>query len=168
MTRDKEPGAATLDPEQLSEMELSLTVLWNTVRRWLSQRSNSNAVSGLSDLDIFLLHMLVYRNRPLRGVDLAFALSIDDQHLVSYSLKKLTRAGLTTSSRQGKEVFYAATEKGRENFTIFEADRKRYLEPAMAPLVDSQLDLQALSASLRALSGVYEQAARAAASTRGD
>ncbi len=166
MTREREPGALKLDPEQLSEMELSLTVLWNSVRRWLSQRSNSNAVSGLSDLDIFLLHLLVYRNRQLRGVDLAFALSIDDLHLVSYSLKKLTRAGLTTSTRQGKEVFYAATDQGRENFATFQSDRQRYLEPAMAHLVASKLDLKALNASLRALSGVYEQAARSAASTR--
>ena len=63
---------------------------------------------------------------------------------------------------------YAATDEGRENFTKFQSDRKRYLEPALALLVDSQLDLKALNVSLRALSGVYEQAARAAASTGGD
>jgi len=34
-------------------------------------------VSGLSDLDVFLLHLLVYRNKQLRGVDLAFALAIE-------------------------------------------------------------------------------------------
>ena len=167
MTRKTETPGPTLDPEQLSEMELSLTVLWNSVRRWLGQRSNSSTVNGLSDLDIFLLHMLVYRNRQMRGVDLAFALSIDDLHLVSYSLKKLARAGLATSARQGKEVFYAATDKGRENFAAFQADRRRYLEPAMAMLVGSKLDLEEVNGALRALSGVYEQAARAAASTRG-
>ena len=63
-------------------------------------------------------------------------------------------------------MFYAATEQGRENFTTFRAERKRYLEPAMELLVASKLDLKALNASLRALSGVYEQAARSAASTR--
>ena len=60
---DKAPTAAGLDSEKLSELEISLTVLWNSVRRWLSKRSSSSAVNGLSDLDVFLLHMLVYRNQ---------------------------------------------------------------------------------------------------------
>ena len=78
---------------KLSELELTLTVLWNCVRRWMSQRNNSSVVTGLSDLDVFLLHMLVYRNKQLRGMDLAFALSIDDMHLVSYSLNYIAVAG---------------------------------------------------------------------------
>jgi predicted MarR family transcription regulator len=155
------------DGEKLSEMELSLTVLWNSVRRWLAQRSNANAINGLSDLDVFLLHLLVYRNKPLRGIDLAFALSIDDLHLVSYALKKLAKLDMITSSRAGKEVFYQATAKGRENYDEFISDRERYLEPAMGFLQKSDIDIEALNLALRTLSGIYEQAARAAASARG-
>ncbi|GIL39650.1 winged helix DNA-binding protein [Roseiterribacter gracilis] len=155
------------DGEKLSEMELSLTVLWNSVRRWLGQRSNANAVNGLSDLDVFLLHLLVYRNKPLRGIDLAFALSIDDLHLVSYALKKLAKLGMISSGRVGKEVFYEATAKGRENYDEFISDRERYLEPAMGFLQKSDIDIEALNLALRTLSGIYEQAARAAASARG-
>ena len=92
----------------------------------MSQRSNTRPISGLADLDVFLLHMLVYRNKQLRAVDLAFALSIDDMHVVSYSL----------------------------------------MEPAMA-LIAHNHDLRSLTTLLRALSGVYEQAARSAASARG-
>src|SRR6267143_366169 len=97
----KDVGERSTDAQQLSELELTLTVLWNSVRRWLSQRSNSRGVSGLSDFDVFLLHLLVYRNRQLRGIDLAFALSIDDMHLISYSLKKLQRQDLISGSRIG-------------------------------------------------------------------
>ena len=82
----------------------------------MSQRSNSSVVSGLSDLDVFLLHLLVYRNKKLKGVDLAFALAIDDMHVVSYSLKKLTKLGVTSSERIGKEVFYEATTKGKAHY----------------------------------------------------
>ena len=52
-----------IDADQLSELELTLTVLWNSVRRWMGQRSNANSINGLSDMDVFLLHLLVYRNR---------------------------------------------------------------------------------------------------------
>ena len=113
MANEDKHSAKITDGELLSELELGLTVLWNSVHRWISQRSQSG-VNGLSDLDVFLLHLLVYRNKQLRGIDLAFALSIDDMHLVSYSLKKLARVGMTSSSRIGKEVFYAPTDKGKE------------------------------------------------------
>jgi predicted MarR family transcription regulator len=154
------------ESEQLSELELTLTVLWNSVRRWMSQRSNSEVVSGLSDLDVFLLHLLVYRNRPLRGIDLAFALSIDDMHLVSYSLKKLARLGAAVSTKKGKEVFYEATELGRSHYFEFLNDRRKYLEPALQ-FLSREFNLEALTASLRTLSSAYEQAARSAASARG-
>lgn len=166
MTTKKEPVSKVTESEQLSELELTLTVLWNCVRRWLSQRSNSQAVSGLSDLDVFLMHLLVYRNKQLRGIDMAFALSIDDMHLVSYSLKKLARVGLIASRKVGKEVFYVATEKAQEHYFDFVNDRKKYLEPAMK-FLSKDFDLEALTAFLRTLSSVYEQAARSAASARG-
>jgi len=162
----KGPTERTTDGERLSEVELALTVLWNSVHRWLSQCSQSSMMSGLSDLDVFLLHLLVYRNKPLRNIDLAFALSIDDMHLVSYSLKKLARLSLITGSKTGKEVFYEPTEAGKIHFYDFLKDRKKYLEPVMSS-VAAEYDLAALAALLRTLSGAYEQAARAAASARG-
>lgn len=168
MTEETKPSSLqTTNGEQLSELELTLTVLWNSVRRWMSQRSNSSVVNGLSDLDVFLLHLLVYRNKRLRGVDLAFALSIDDMHLVSYSLKKLTRLGMTSSSRIGKEVFYASTDKGKEHYNEFLNDRRKFLEPAFKFIAHPDYDLESLNSILRALSGAYEQAARSAASAKG-
>jgi predicted MarR family transcription regulator len=163
---NRKSDTAMTDGDRLSELELTLTVLWNSVRRWMNQRNNSSIVSGLSDLDVFLLHLLVYRNKQLRGVDLAFALAIDDMHLVSYSLKKLTKLGVTTSERIGKEVFYTATKQGKDHYLEFLDDRRRYLEPAMKFIAGSS-DFEALNASLRALSGAYEQAARSAASAKG-
>ncbi|PEQ13600.1 hypothetical protein B2G71_04515 [Novosphingobium sp. PC22D] len=152
---------------QLTELELTLTVLWNSVRRWMSQRGNSNDVSGLSELDVFLLHLLVYRNRQLRATDLAFALSIDDMHLVTYSLKKLARLGMVDSTKIGKEAFYEATDRGRDHYADFHEDRRTYLEPAMAFMPQEGIDIAKVNQFLRALSGMYEQAARAAASSRG-
>lgn len=149
--------------EELSQLEMSLTVLWNSARRWLSKRSSA----GLSDLDVFLMHMLAYRNTALRASDLAFALAIDDMHLVSYSLKKLTKLGFTTSAKSGKEVIYRATKAGEEHRNAFLKDRARYVEPTIRDLIGSGVDIAALTKALRALSSVYEQAARAAAFEKG-
>lgn len=148
-------------------MELALTVLWNSVRRWMSQRSKASDVNGLSDLDVFILHLLVYRNRPLRVTDLAFALSIDDLHQVTYSLKKLVRLEMVTSEKAGNENFYKAGERGQRHYEQFIADRLRYLEPSMGLFLHGEHNLEVMTNFLRTLSGVYEQAARAAASSRG-
>lgn len=153
--------------ELLSELELSLTVLWNSVRRWTSQRTKASSHPALSDLDVFLLHLLVYRDRQLRGIDLAFALSVDDMHLVLYSLRKLLKAEMVTSSKVGKEVFYAPTEAGRAHYANFLKERSKYLEPAMRFITKGEHDFDSLINVLRALSGVYEQAARTAASSKG-
>jgi predicted MarR family transcription regulator len=150
--------------EELSQLEMSLTVLWNSARRWLSKRSS---VNGLSDLDVFLMHMLAYRKAAMRASDLAFALAIDDMHLVSYSLKKLTKLGLITSAKSGKEVVYRAAAAAEDDRQAFLEDRGRYVEPAIRDLTASGLDVAALTKALRTLSGVYEQAARAAAFEKG-
>jgi predicted MarR family transcription regulator len=151
--------------EEISQLEMSLTVLWNSAKRWLSKRSS---VNGLSDLDVFLMHLLAYRNTALRASDLAFALAIDDMHLISYSLKKLAKMGLITSAKSGKEVLYRAAKGAIEHRNAFLDDRARYVEPAIKGLLASGTDIRVLTAALRALSGVYEQAARAAAYEKGD
>lgn len=156
------------ESKALSELELSLTILWNSVKRWMSQRISSESEwNGLSELDIFLMSLLVYRDQKLRANDLAFALSIDDMHLVSYSLKKLVRIEAITSEKVGKEVFYQATDKARKNYQEFLLGREKYLEPALKHLNYGDYDMESLAQLLRALSGVYEQAARMAASSRG-
>lgn len=164
----KSPKAGkTIDPDALSEFELSLTILWNSVKRWMNQRSKEGALNGLSNLDVFLMHLLVYRDRQLGANDLAFALSIDDMHLVSYSLKKLVRMEAITSTKIGKEVFYQAADKAKAHYREFLEDRSRYLEPALAHLSYGDYTLDSLAQLLRALSGIYEQAARTAASAKG-
>lgn len=167
MSSKNKAVAQSEESEALSELELSLTILWNSVKRWMNQRSKEGTLNGLSDLDVFLMHMLVYRDRQLRANDLAFALCIDDMHLVSYSLKKLVRLEAITSTKIGKEVFYKAGDTAKQHYKEFIEDRAKYLEPALKHLSYGEYDLESLAQLLRALSGVYEQAARTAASAKG-
>ncbi len=167
MSPKKTTSSKSADAQALSEFELSLTILWNSVKRWMSQRSTEGVLNGLSDLDVFLMHLLVYRDRQLRANDLAFALSIDDMHLVSYSLKKLVRLEAISSEKVGKEVFYKAGPKAKAHYKEFLQDRSKFLEPALQHLSYGDYDLDSLAQLLRALSSVYEQAARAAVSKKG-
>ena len=111
---------------------------------------------------MLLLHHLCHRARNKKLADICFVLNYEDTHVVAYSLKKLVAAELARGDRQGKEVFYSPTPAG-------EAAVQRYREVREACLVDNldgerNHDIGELARLLRTMSGMYDQAARAATS----
>lgn len=147
-----------------SEFEISMIVFWHTFSRWVERCGQAAGVEGLSTFDLLILHFLRLRRRPLRAVDIGFALSIEDQHLVSYSLRKLLRLALVASEKNGKEILYTTTPKSENSFRRYVEVRQRLLISAIEMMQSPGYDMTALGGMLRALSGIYEQAARAAAS----
>ena len=73
-------------------------------------------------------------------------------------------ASMVASSRQGKEVFHETTEAGRALVERYREVRAACLLPAVAGDLGDVQPLAQAAQSLRALSGLYDQAARAAAS----
>lgn len=166
--KSKLPAAAETLPQAsqlraggaLSEFELTLTVLWNNFSQWVERSAGSSGIKGLSSLDILVLHFMIYRSGPLRAVDIAFALSIENIHLVSYAAKKLVRLGLVKSERKGKEILYTPTEKGEPVYQRHLAMRQEYLISAIETVSRPGCDLETLTSMLRTFSGIYDQAAR--------
>ena len=147
-----------------SEFEIAMVVFWHTFSRWVERCGYAAGVDGLSTFDLLILHFLRLRNRPLRAVDVGFALSIEDQHLVSYSMRKLVRRGLLSNEKNGKEILYTPTSKSEASFQRYVEVRQRLLISSIEMIKNPGYDMGALAGMLRTLSGIYEQAARAAAS----
>jgi len=147
----------------LAEFEMSMIVFWNTFSRWVERCGQAAGVDESSTFDLLILHFLRVRRRPLRAVDIGFALSIEDQHLVSYSVRKLVRQGLLRSEKNGKEILYSPTHKSDASYGRYVEVRERLLVSGIEMIKNPKYDIVALGAMLRALSGTYEQAARAAA-----
>ena len=150
---------------QLSEYEYGLIVAYNAFSRWMMRCMA--AVAGRSDfgpLDVLVLHNVNHRSRPKRLGDICFVLNIEDQHTVNYALKKLDKAGLVKSVRQGKERFYSTTEDGARLCAAYGELRARCLLEPVASLEGDAQELRHAATRLRGLSGVYDQAARAASS----
>jgi len=123
------------------------------------------AAAGVPDLtvtDVLVLHHVNHRARNKKLADICFVLNYEDTHVVAYALKKLVAAGLLRTERQGKEVFYLPTEAGEAAVKSYRAVR----EACLMDNIDPQLNpnLGELARLLRVMSGVYDQAARAAAS----
>jgi predicted MarR family transcription regulator len=168
MTRSRIVSSAHLVSDQaaeLSEYEYGLIVGWHAFQRWIARCMAAAGYPDLGALDVLVLHSVNHRGRDKRLADLCFALNVEDTHTVNYALKKLVKAGLVGSEKRGKEVFYRTTEAGAEACAAYREVREACLVDAFQALggVGAQ-ELSDTARSLRALSGLYDQAARSAAS----
>ncbi|MCW8862504.1 MAG: winged helix DNA-binding protein [Rhodospirillales bacterium] len=145
---------------QLSEFEYGLIVAHNAFSRWTTRCMAAVGHADFSPLDVLVLHNVNHRRRAKRISDICFLLNIEDTHTVNYSLKKLVKAELVKGERRGKERFYQATEAGKKVCKDYRDLRERCL---IGPLHDMD-SLSHMATLLRMLSGLYDQAARAAAS----
>ncbi|HEX5935641.1 MAG TPA: winged helix DNA-binding protein, partial [Pseudorhizobium sp.] len=91
-------------------------------------------------------------------------LNIEDTHVVTYALKKLERLKLIKSGRRGKEKLVMVTEAGADACVRYREMRESLLVRSVLATEVSADTLSEMAARLRALSGHYDQAARAAAS----
>ncbi len=150
--------------QELSEFEYGLIVSNNAFSRWVVHCMAAAGLRELTPLDVLVLHHVTHRARDKRLADICFIMNVEDTHLINYALKKLQALGVVVSSRNGKEVTYAATAEGRAYVARYREIRESCLIAALK--ADDSLNKQIgnLATLLRMLSGVYDQAARAAAS----
>ncbi|SCB59221.1 Predicted transcription regulator, contains HTH domain, MarR family [Rhizobium aethiopicum] len=148
----------------LSELEFGLILAGNAFDRWMVRCMTAAGEPGCAAIEVLVLHSVAHRQRPKRLADLCSVLGVEDTHLVIYALKKLEKRGLVKSARAGKEKLITATDKGFETCLKYRAVREALLVESMKGLGLDAGAASAVAATLRALSGHYDQAARAAAS----
>lgn len=147
---------------ELSEFEFGLIVAWNAFSRWAIRCMAAAGCPDLTITDVLLVHHLCHRARNKKLADICFVLNYEDTHVVAYSLKKLVAAGLARAEKQGKEVFYEPTPQGEAYVQQYRGVR----EECLVKSLDTELnaDIGELARLLRMMSGMYDQAARAATS----
>lgn len=148
----------------LSEFEFALMMTGNAFSRWIVRCMTAAGQGDLAALDVMVLHGVNHRDRPKRLADLCLVLNVEDSHTVNYGLKKMVRLGLIAGERRGKEIFYTTTAKGRDLCLEYRKIREQLLGEAFALIGQPAGDLSRIADLMRALSGTYDQAARAAAS----
>jgi predicted MarR family transcription regulator len=149
---------------ELSEFEFGLIVAHNAFTRWATRCMAAAGMPELAITDVLVLHHVRHRDRPKKLSDVCFTLNYEDTHVVSYALRKLVGLGLLESTRQGKEVLYGTTEAGRALVDRYRELRGVCLLPSVTGDPGDVRTLAETAQLLRVLSGVYDQAARAAAS----
>lgn len=145
---------------QTSEFEFGMIVAWNAFSRWAVRCMAAAGVPDLTITDVLLLHHVNHRARNKKLADICFVLNYEDTHVVAYSLKKLVTAGLVQAEKSGKEVFYSPTVEGEAAVQRYRAVREQCLIDNLDPPMNDALGEAARM--LRTMSGLYDQAARAA------
>ena len=147
---------------ELSEFEFGLIVAWHAFSRWCVRCMAAAGVPDLTITDVLVLHHINHRARNKKLADVCFVLNYEDTHVVNYALKKLVSAGLAQGDKVGKEVFYSPTPRGEEVV----ANYRQVREKCLIDSVDGDMNthIGELARFLRLMSGMYDQAARAASS----
>ena len=101
---------------ELSEVEYGLIVVSNAFGMWMVKAMSAALAemkqsADIGVLDILRLHSVNHRKRVTKLADICFTLTVEDSHTVNYALKNLVKYGLVQSEKQGKEVFYDATQQ---------------------------------------------------------
>lgn len=147
----------------LSEVEFAVTMMVNAYHRWMVRCMAAGGTEGLAPLDVLILHSVNHRDRKKTLSDICLVLNIEDTHTVTYALKKLEKAGLVVSGRRGKEKTAEITPAGEKACEEYKRLREALLVEPMKALGLDEQELSRLAATLRLVSGNYDQAARAAA-----
>ncbi len=149
---------------EMSEFEFGLIVAGNAFHRWIAHCMSAAGLKDLTPLDVLVLHHVTHRARDKRLADICFIMNVEDTHLINYSLKKLQNLGVVASHKSGKEVTYASTDQGRRYVERYREIRESCLINALNANDALNKDIGELARLLRLLSGIYDQAARSAAS----
>lgn len=149
---------------ELSEFEFGLIVAGNAFSRWVVHCMAAAGLGELTPLDVLVLHHVSHRARGKRLSDICFIMNVEDTHVINYSLRKLLGLGMVESTRSGKEVTWDTTEAGRVHVERYREVRETCLISVLG--ADEALNEHIGEAALllRMLSGIYDQASRAAAS----
>ncbi|HEX7633809.1 MAG TPA: winged helix DNA-binding protein [Noviherbaspirillum sp.] len=149
---------------ELSEFEFGMIVSGNAFNRWTLSCMSAAGMKDMTIIDVQVLHHINHRAREKKLADIAFILNIEDTHVVNYSLKKLQALGLVETQRHGKEVLYSTNEAGKMLCERYSKIREQILVSGMSGDGTERAELSELARFLRILSGLYDQAARAATS----
>jgi len=150
--------------QELSEFEFGLILVSNAFMRWVVRCMAAAGLKDLTPLDVLLLHHVNHRAREKKLADICFMINIEDTHVVAYALKKLVALALVKSEKRGKEVLFSTTPTGQDFILRYREVREACLVAAMSKDGSENQRLGEMAGFLRFLSGMYDQAARAATS----
>lgn len=149
---------------ELSELEYGLIMAGNAFNRWMVRCMSAAGAKDMTAVEVSLLHHVSHRERKKKLADICFVLNIEDTHVATYALKKLIARCYVESEKIGKEVFFSVTPSGRDLCLKYREVREHCLIETLKDSGVTNEQIGEAAQLLRHASGLYDTAARAAAS----
>lgn len=153
----------------VAELEYAMLRSYEAFGRW--QAECFAAVSGLdmNGGDNAILHVIRMKDRAKGVKEIARLMNRDDIPNIQYSIRKLQKAGLiakNAAASHRKGVTYSVTARGRQVTDSYAALRRELLIHLTQAVGNIEDDMRHTTRTLDLVSGIYEQAARVAATHR--
>jgi len=166
---DKHWHLAKTDHEiAVTELEYAQIRVSEALARWESECLAAVLGKVLSGHDVALLHVIRMKDRAKGVTEIARLLNRDDIANIQYSIRKLSNLGLVQKSgRDGrKTVRYCTTEKGMKASEDYAKLRRHLLFSLTRAMGNWEEKLTEAAKVLDLMTGIYDQAARVAATHR--
>lgn len=150
----------------VTELEYALMRVGAAFSRW--QAECLGAVSGISVTgdENAMLHVIRLNDRPKGLKEIARLTNRDDVPNLQYALRKFSKLGLIQRTGGKNGAVYSVTDLGREVTERYARLRANLLIEYTDAISGFDDRMQAATQTLNLLSGIYEQAARVAATHR--
>lgn len=151
----------------VAEIEYALMRATEAFERWQTECLASVVDLAASGPENAMLHIIRMNDRPKSIKDLARLANREDIPNMQYSLRKLIGAGLVAREGSGRAgVTYSVTDLGRDVTDRYADVRASLLVEAIKSVPNFTQKLEEATRTLELLTGIYEQAARVAATHR--
>ncbi len=153
----------------LTELEYSLFRSYESFSRWMKECTVAASGVNMSANDCAILNVIAMRGRPKGITEIARLLNRDDNTNIQYTIRKLTQDKLvekTTTDNRRKGVRYRTTPAGNTVIERFVGLRRGLLIDMTKAIRNMDEQLANGSKILDLMTGMYEQAARVAATHR--
>lgn len=159
--------ARTPQEMNVADIEYALIRCFEAFGHWQAECLASVAEFSASGPENALLHMIRANDRPKSVRDLSHMANRQDIPNIQYSLRKLIKGGLVVKSGSGRSgVTYETTELGRSVCDRYADVRADLLIQSVGRLPELAKRLPDAAHALDLMTGIYEQAAREAATHR--
>ena len=151
----------------LTEIEFAIMRAYESFGRWQAECLANVSDFSATGPENALLHIIRMNDRPKTMKDLAHLTNRTDIPNLQYSLRKLIKGGLVVREGSGRTgVTYSVTPTGRKITDDYADVRKILLLAAVKLFPKLPEKLAETTRTLEVLTGLYEQAARDAATHR--
>lgn len=151
----------------VTEVEYALMRSYEAFGRWQAECLATVIEFSATGAENALLHVIRMNDRPKTIHDLAHMTNREDIPNIQYSLRKLIKGGFVKRTGSGRTgVTYEVTPVGHRVTERYADVRSVLLIDALTRMPDLAAKLSDAAHTLELVTGIYEQAARAAATHR--